>query len=169
MLKLRLQRVGRKNDPSFRVVVTESQNGPQSGKFLEVLGSYDARQGVPQLKGDRIKHWIAMGAQVSATMHNMLVRFGVIEGKKINNLPALKPVEPKADSSATEAKPEAKPEGVEEKTEEVKAEAEVVAEEPVAEAPVVEAPAEVAEPAEAVPAPAEVAEEVVTAEEKPAE
>ncbi len=127
MLKLRLQRVGRKNDPSFRVVVTESQNGPQSGKFLEVLGAYDARQGVPQLKGDRIKHWIAMGAQVSDTMHNMLVRFGVVEGKKVNNLPKMKPVEskpepvsaPVAEAALAEAKAEEVAEPVEEKVEEV--------------------------------------------------
>ncbi len=45
MLTIRLQRVGRKNDPSFRVVVTDSKHGPQSGKFLEVVGAYDARQG----------------------------------------------------------------------------------------------------------------------------
>ena len=93
MLKLRLQRVGRKNDPSFRVVVTESQNGPKSGNFLEILGSYDARQGVPQLKGDRIKYWLGKGALASATVHNMLVRFGQLEGDKINMLPIRKPVE----------------------------------------------------------------------------
>ncbi len=103
MLKLRLQRVGRKNDPSFRVVVTESQNGPQSGKFLEILGAYDARQGKPQLNADRIKHWIEKGAQTSSTVNNMLVRFGVVEGKTVNNLPKMVAVEPKVVEAAPAA------------------------------------------------------------------
>ena len=97
MLKVRLQRVGRKNDPSFRVVVTESQNGPQSGKFLEILGSYDARQGKPQLKGERIKYWLARGAQASGTVNNMLVKFDIIEGQTVNVLPKKRPVEKPAE------------------------------------------------------------------------
>jgi len=44
MLKIRLQRFGRKHDPTFRVVLTDSRSGPKSGKFLEVLGSYNPRQ-----------------------------------------------------------------------------------------------------------------------------
>lgn len=126
MLKLRLQRVGRKNDPSFRVVVTESQNGPKSGNFLEILGSYDARQGVPQLKGDRIKHWLSKGALASDTVHNMLVRFGQLEGDKINMLPTRKPAEVVAEVAPAPEAPA--PEVVAEAT---------------AETPVSEAPAEV--------------------------
>ena len=123
MLKIRLQRVGRKNDPSFRIVVTESTNAAKkSGRFAEVLGSYDARHGEPQIKADRVKHWIGMGAQVSDTVHNLLIKQGVIEGKAKNPLPKKtaikKPAEP------VEKKPVAE---VEEKT----PEAEVPAEAPV--------------------------------------
>lgn len=105
MLKIRLQRVGRKNDPSFRVVVTDSKNGPQSGKFLEVLGSYNARFGKPQLNADRIKHWLAMGAGISDTVHNMLVKFKVVSGKTVNVLgqKPVKPEEPKVEEKAPEA------------------------------------------------------------------
>jgi small subunit ribosomal protein S16 len=118
MLKVRLQRVGRKNDPSFRVVVTESQNGPQSGKFLEILGSYDARQGKPQLKGERIKYWLDRGAQASGTVNNMLVKFGIINGQTVNVLPKKKPVEKpaevvapaKSEAPIAEAAPVAEPE-----------------------------------------------------------
>ena len=168
MLKLRLQRVGRKNDPSFRVVVTEHQNGPQSGKFLEILGSYDARQGKPQLKGDRIKHWLEKGAQASPTVNNMLVKLGVIEGKTVNNLPKMKPVEakpevaevPKAEALAKEANPpaggepapapaseEPKPEAPEATPESAPTE-----EVPVAETPVEEVVAPAAEPVSDMPA-----------------
>ncbi|HEY4505946.1 MAG TPA: 30S ribosomal protein S16 [Candidatus Paceibacterota bacterium] len=87
MLMIRLQRVGRKNDPSYRVVVTEKTNGPQSGKYLEMLGSYDARKDSQTFDGDRIKHWISKGAQLSPTVHNLLVDADIVEGKKINVLP----------------------------------------------------------------------------------
>ncbi|MDD5069019.1 MAG: 30S ribosomal protein S16, partial [Candidatus Pacebacteria bacterium] len=43
VLKIRLQRVGRKHEPVFRVVLTDSKNSTKSGKYLEVLGSFDAR------------------------------------------------------------------------------------------------------------------------------
>jgi len=92
MLKIRLQRVGRKHDPSFRVVLTDKRNGPQSGKFLEILGSYNARFGTPSLKGDRIKYWIDKGAKPSDTVHNLLISEKIIEGKKINVLPKKSPI-----------------------------------------------------------------------------
>ena len=86
MLKIRLQRVGKKHDPSFRVVLTDSRKGPQSGGFLEVLGSYNARKGEPILKGEKIKEWMAKGAQVSDTVNNLLVKAGIIKGEKRNVL-----------------------------------------------------------------------------------
>lgn len=115
MLKLRLQRVGRKNDPSFRVVVTESTNGPKSGNFIEILGSYDARQGKPILKADRIKHWISKGVVVSDTMNNMLVKFKIIEGETRNVLPKRKPAPAKEEPQAeVKAEVETKTETTEE-------------------------------------------------------
>jgi len=94
MLKIRLQRVGRKHEPVFRIVVTDSKNGPKSGKFLEMIGSWDARRDneVSQIKADRIKHWVANGAKLSDTLHNFLVDKKVISGKKINNLPKRTPI-----------------------------------------------------------------------------
>ena len=92
MLKIRLQRVGRKHDPSFRVVLTDRRNATKSGKFLEVLGSYNARFGSPVIKADRVLHWIKMGAQPSDTVHNLLINEKVIEGKKINVLPKKSPI-----------------------------------------------------------------------------
>lgn len=83
MLMIRLQRVGRKNDPSFRMVVTDSKNGPKAGKFLEIVGAYDARKGKPQINADRVKYWISSGAQVSDTVHNLLVKGKIVEGKTI--------------------------------------------------------------------------------------
>lgn len=97
MLIIRLQRVGRRNEPTFRIVVTDSKNGPKSGKALEVVGAYDPREakgnkGNNRLDAERIKHWISKGAQVSDTVHNMLVSAKIIEGKKINVLPRKSPI-----------------------------------------------------------------------------
>jgi small subunit ribosomal protein S16 len=91
MLKIRLQRIGRKNDPSFRVVLTDSKNSTKSGRFLEILGTYNPKAGEKVLVADRIKHWMSVGAKCSDTMHNFLVHDKVIEGKKINVLPKKKP------------------------------------------------------------------------------
>ncbi len=87
MLTIRLSRVGRKNDPSFRVVVVESKRKVKAGNYLEMVGSYDPRVDRIDLKADRIKHWISMGATVSDTVHNLLVSKKIIDGKKINILP----------------------------------------------------------------------------------
>src|SRR3989344_6288473 len=87
MLKIRLQRVGRRNDPSFRVVVTDSHRSTKTGSFLEVLGSYSPTHHIANLKKERILHWISKGAQTSGTLHNLLIKEGVREGKKVNVLP----------------------------------------------------------------------------------
>lgn len=89
---IRLQRVGRKNDPSFRLVVTEKARDSQSGKFVEILGSYNARHGQPQINTERAKYWLGVGAQASGTAHNLLVDAGVISGKKVNVLPSKRPI-----------------------------------------------------------------------------
>ena len=88
MLMIRLQRVGRKNIPTFRVVLTDKRNSTKSGKFLEVLGNYDPRQkGEKKFNAERIKHWLSMGAKTSGTIHNLLVDEKIVEGKKVNVLP----------------------------------------------------------------------------------
>jgi small subunit ribosomal protein S16 len=87
MLMMRLQRIGRKNEPSFRLVLTDSKNSTKSGKFLEILGSHNFRKDGTVLKADRIKHWMSVGAQVSDTAHNLLLSNKVITGKKKNVLP----------------------------------------------------------------------------------
>jgi len=111
MLKIRLQRVGRKHEPKFRVVLTDSKNSPKSGKYLEVLGSYDSRvdHTKEELNADRIKYWVSKGAQLSDTMHNLLVDLKVISGKKVNALPLKKPIKKEGEAVAAEAAPPAAP------------------------------------------------------------
>jgi len=91
MLKIRLQRIGRKNDPAFRVVLTDSKNSTKSGRFLEIVGTYNPKAGETKFEKERIIYWMSKGAKLSDTMHNFLVHEKVIEGKKVNVLPKKKP------------------------------------------------------------------------------
>lgn len=92
MLKIRLQRTGRKNDPHFRLICTEGTLKPKTTKFAEILGTYNVKMGAFEAKADRVKHWMSVGAQVSPTVRNLLISKGVIEGKKVNVLPRKSPV-----------------------------------------------------------------------------
>lgn len=141
MLMIRFQRVGRRNDAAFRLVVTEHTTGPKSNKHVELLGSYNPKTKALSLKKDRIEHWIGMGAQVSDSVHNLLVSQGVIEGSKKNVLPKKAPIV--SDTPVEEEKAPAAEEA-----------APAESEAPAEEAPAEEAPAPEAAPEEA-PAPEE--------------
>lgn len=102
MLKIRLQRTGRKHETTFRIVVTDSKNSTKSGKSLEVVGAYDPRRDEGTvINGDRIKHWMSVGAGLSGTVNNLLVSKKIIDGKKINVLP--KKTAPKKEEPVVEA------------------------------------------------------------------
>jgi len=110
MLMIRLQRTGRKHEPTFRVVLTDSKNGPKSGKYLKNLGWYDSRlknDAAKQLDVEAIKHWISKGAQLSLTLHNFLISQKVITGKKLNALPKKTPQKKAEEAKKEEAKPAA--------------------------------------------------------------
>ena len=83
MLVIRLSRVGKKKQPSYRVVVQEKQRDPW-GTSIEIIGSYNPRTKpkTVTLKEDRVKHWIAQGAQPSDTVHNLLVDAKLVSGPK---------------------------------------------------------------------------------------
>lgn len=82
MLKIRLQRIGKKNQPSYRVVLVEHTFRPQ-GKYIEDLGSYNPKSKQKQFNKERILYWISKGAQVSPTMHNFLVDEKIIDKAKV--------------------------------------------------------------------------------------
>lgn len=143
MLMMRLQRVGRRNDPSYRIVVTDKRTGPKSDKHVDRLGSYNPKMNHIQLDAEKAKEWLAKGVQPSDTLHNILVSQKVIDGKKINVLPrkspivdeeAVKKAEEEAAAAAEAEKAEEAPaEEVSEESTEDAAPAEEVAEEEAAE------------------------------------
>ena len=102
---MRLQRIGRKNDPSYRVIVTDSRNAAKRGKNVDLIGSFNPKVGNFQIDGEKAKYWISKGVQVSDTVHNFLVAQKVIEGKKKNVLPKKSPI---IDEAKIKAEAEAK-------------------------------------------------------------
>ena len=88
MLKIRLQRTGRNQEKTFRLVLTESKNSTKSGKFLEVLGHHDFRvKNGTKLNKERILYWMSKGVKATPTVHNLFLSEKIISGKKINVLP----------------------------------------------------------------------------------
>jgi small subunit ribosomal protein S16 len=163
MLMIRFQRIGRKNDPAFRMLVLEKSSGPKAGTYVDLVGTYNPKTKAITLQPERIKDWVAKGAQVSPSLMNLLISKGVFEGKKQNVLPKKTPIkkdEPAAAAPAVEAAPaEAPVEAAAEAAPEVTVE-EVAA---VEEAPIEEAAVEAA------PEEAPAAEEAAPAEEVAAE
>ncbi|MBI2439245.1 MAG: 30S ribosomal protein S16 [Candidatus Moranbacteria bacterium] len=82
MLIIRLNRTGKRNRAHFRVVLQEHTKAPGK-RHVEILGSVDPHKKTTILKKDRILYWIGQGVQTSDTVHNIFVREGVIDGKKI--------------------------------------------------------------------------------------
>lgn len=130
MLTIRLSRIGKKRKPFYRLIISEKTKDPW-GTFLEQLGHFNPHTKEAVLKADRIKYWISVGAQMSNTVNNLLVKEGVIKADKEksvfiskNRAAKIEKARPKADEPKVE----------EPKVEEAKA-PEAEAAEPAAEAP----------------------------------
>ena len=144
-VKIRLMRVGKKKQPSYRVVVTDSRS-PRDGRFIEVIGQYAPRAepSVVTIDSDRALHWLKVGAQPTEQAGKLLEIAGVWAAYKAD-VGKEAVAKPKVKVKAKTVKPAA----------------------PVAEAPPAEAPAATAEPeaaAEEAPA-ADAAPEAPAAEE----
>src|SRR5436309_14279034 len=107
MFVIRLQKVGRRNKRSFRVILTPKRSSPK-GKVIEFLGNFDPKTNALYLKKERISYWLSKGAKASSTLHNLLIKEKIIEGKKapkhkiIKKEEAAKPVEAKPATASAE-------------------------------------------------------------------
>ena len=150
MLMIRFQRIGRTNDPAFRIAVLEKERAAKAGNIVELLGTYNPRSKALTLDEESVKEWMAKGAQPTDSIRNLLINKGILSGKKVNVLPKKTPQkneakiaeEAAAAKVATEAATAAAAPEVEETVPEAPTEAEVSAEaEPAPEVtPVDEAP-----------------------------
>ncbi len=82
MLVIRLFRTGKKNQPFFKIVVTDKRKSSTRGRFVEEVGFWNPLTKEKSLKQERIKYWLSVGAKPSATVHNLLISEKIIEGKK---------------------------------------------------------------------------------------
>ena len=82
MLTIRLFRIGKINQPIFKIVVCKKTNPPKSGRFTDEVGSYNPITKEKKFNAERIKYWMKNGAQPSDTLYNLLVSEKIIEGKK---------------------------------------------------------------------------------------
>src|SRR5919107_2646215 len=81
-VRIRLRRTGRKNSPSYRIVVAESTS-PRDGRFIEIIGQYYPRQGdqAVQLNTERANYWLDVGAQPSDTVRSLLRKAGGLKAR----------------------------------------------------------------------------------------
>jgi small subunit ribosomal protein S16 len=156
MLMIRFQRIGRKNDPAFRIAVVPKAAGPKAGKFVDLVGTYNPKTKATTLKGDAIKAWMAKGAQVSPSLHNLLVKEGVVDAPKTAKVVSKVNLEKNiAKKKAEEEAAAAKAAEEAQKAEKAAEEAAKAAAEAEAAAPIEEEAAPEETPAEVEAAPAE--------------
>ncbi len=78
MVKIRLQRTGKKKKPSYRVVVVESRS-PRDGAFIEIIGHYDplTDPATVVIQEEKALHWLSKGAQPTQTVSGLLKKLGI--------------------------------------------------------------------------------------------
>ncbi len=78
MVRIRLRRMGARNNPTYRVVVAD-QNSPRDGAFIETIGHYlPTRQpAVVEIDEEKARKWLAQGAQPSETVASLLKKKGI--------------------------------------------------------------------------------------------
>lgn len=151
MLAIRMQRLGRKGHPTYRVVVQDSRQTPTSGKYVAMLGSYDPHTKTTTLVKEKAQHYLDHGAQPSDRVVRLFQTEGLTLPSWVNTATSEKTRTIRNPEKLRKNQPEKPAE--EAATEEPAAEAsEATDEAPVAET---EAPAEEAKTEEVAEAPAE--------------
>lgn len=80
MVRIRLRRTGKKKQATYRVVIADAR-APRDGKFIEIIGHYLPTQQpkVLEIKGDRARYWLGVGAQPSDTVTYLLKKVNVLD------------------------------------------------------------------------------------------
>lgn len=81
MLAIKLRRIGKKHQPSFRIVVAERRS-KLGGRYVDDLGWLNPLNKEFKIDKERAEHWLKTGAKATASVHNLLVKGGVIGGQK---------------------------------------------------------------------------------------
>ena len=83
MVKIRLRRMGKKHQPTYRVVVAD-ERAPRDGRFIEAIGRYEPRSepSLVEIDAERARHWLSVGAQPTAAVAKLLQIAGVSSGDR---------------------------------------------------------------------------------------
>lgn len=81
---MRLQRRGKKNYATWRVVVAE-QRAPIKGRFIADVGYYNPHTDAFRVEADAVKQWLKQGVKPSPTVHNLLVTHGLLAADKVRS------------------------------------------------------------------------------------
>lgn len=81
MLRIRLQRLGKIKQPVYRIIVSEKTRDTQYTN-AEILGTYNPHTKKLEVQKEKILHWVRVGAQPSASLHNLFLKEGILAGKK---------------------------------------------------------------------------------------
>jgi len=82
MLAIRFKRVGRKHQPSFRIVVAEKRS-KRNGRSVDDIGFYNPITKEFGIKKERLEYWFSVGAKPTPSVHNLLVHHKLINAPKI--------------------------------------------------------------------------------------
>jgi small subunit ribosomal protein S16 len=117
MVKIRLMRMGKRKQPSYRVVVADARS-PRDGRFIENIGKYNPRvhPSTIDIDQERALHWLQRGAQPSDPVRVLLQKTGIWSRFTGQAPPEPVPAEPsaaesEADAAAATNEPESSPEG----------------------------------------------------------
>ncbi|MDP3956580.1 MAG: 30S ribosomal protein S16 [bacterium] len=99
MVAIKLQRIGKKKQPSYRIVV-QPKRSKLNGRFIEDLGWYHPVTKKSQILVNRLEYWLKSGARPTPTVHNLLVREGIL---KLPKIPVHKKIEKKAETAIAAA------------------------------------------------------------------
>lgn len=137
MLRIRLSRVGKKKQPSYRIVVADSR-APRDGAHIKIIGHYNPLTTPPTLvvKEEDAIHWLQKGAKPSDTAAKLMTRLGIMEKAGVEPVVYKGPDVP----------PGKRPKKGEEAAPAAPASPAATAETQAEEAPAEEAPAETTEP-----------------------
>lgn len=80
-VKMRLTRLGDKKSPFYRIVVIDSRKARDDG-YIEKIGHYDPKTKELAINEEAAKKWLANGVQPTETVKTLLVKQGILDGKK---------------------------------------------------------------------------------------
>ncbi len=81
MLAIKLKRIGKKKQAAFRIIVAEKRE-KMAGRYAEDLGYFNPHSNQFNINKEKTAHWIKVGAQPTDSVHNLLVKAGIIKGAK---------------------------------------------------------------------------------------